>query len=351
MKTVEEIYEEMLATYTKHTGVRPGVSCDLSVRLYAMASQIFALHSQSEWVLRQCFPQTAYGQYLDNHSTMRGLTRKDASKAVGYLRFSTSAESDSDMEIPAGTVAMTAGLVRFATLEPGVLKAGESQVDIRAEALEPGSGGNIAPGMIISMAVPPVGIVGCTNPMEFVNGTDPENDETLRGRILETYKRLPNGANAAFYLQEALSFERVTSATVIPRARGIGTVDVVIATASGMPEQELVDQVFAHLQERREIAVDVEVLLPTLRTLDLSLDITANEDYTHEEAVAETRAIIEAWFDGTKLGKTLMEGELGNMVYQCKSVVNYQINSDMKNFAMEPEELPVLGTLTVGELS
>lgn len=350
MKTVEEIYEEMMDTYALHTGLRPSVGCDLSVRLYAVASQIFALYSQSDWVLRQCFPQTAYGSYLDNHGTMRGLSRKDASTATGYLRFSTSQANSQDMEIPAGTVAMTAGLVRFQTVETGVLPAGENWVDVRAEAVEPGAGGNIGSGMIISMAVPPVGVAACSNPSEFVNGTDAEEDEGLRSRILETYKRLPNGANAAFYLQEALSFERVTSATVIPRSRGIGTVDVVIATSSGLPEEDLLLEVLAHLQERREIAVDVEVLAPSLRTLNLSLDVTAGDDYTQEEAVAETKEAIEAWFDGTRLGCTLMEAELGNRVYQCKSVANYQINTNLKDYTIETDELPILGTLTVGDL-
>lgn len=351
MKTIEEIYEEMMDTYATHTGVRPSVSCDLSVRLYAVASQIFALNSQSDWVTRQCFPQTAYGEYLDQHGEMRGLTRKDASTATGYLRFSTAVANLQDMEIPLGTVAMTAGLVRFQTVESAVLKAGTTSVDVKAEAVEPGVGGNIGAGMIISMAMAPIGVAGCTNPAEFINGTDIEGDEVLRSRILETYKRLPNGANAAFYLQEALSFERVTSATVIPRSRGIGTVDVVIATSSGIPEQELVDEVWNHLQERREIAVDVEVLLPSLVTLNVSLDVSPGDEYTLEEAVAETRAAIENWFDGTRLGKSLMEAELGNMVYQCKSVANYQINTNLKNHTIEDDELPVLGTLTIGGLS
>lgn len=69
--------------------------------------------------------------------------------------------------------------------------------------------------------------------------------------------RLPNGANAAFYEQGALSFDQVAAASVLPRSRGRGTVDVVAATLEGMPDEELLGQLTDYFQQRREIAVDV----------------------------------------------------------------------------------------------
>ena len=58
------------------------------------------------------------------------------------------------------------------------------------------------------MAVAPVGVSQVTNPEAFTGGADVEDDEALRARVLETFRRMPNGANAAFYEQEALSFRR-----------------------------------------------------------------------------------------------------------------------------------------------
>ena len=46
----------------------------------------------------------------------------------------------------------------------------------------------------------PIGVVQCTNPAAFSGGCDAESDEALRGRVLASYQRLPNGANAAYYL-------------------------------------------------------------------------------------------------------------------------------------------------------
>ena len=83
----------------------------------------------------------------------------------------------------------------------------------------------------------------------------PEEDEELRERILETFRRLPNGANAAFYQQGALSFDEVAAAAVLPRARGQGTVDVVVATLVGVPGEELLQRLQDYFQQRREIAI------------------------------------------------------------------------------------------------
>ena len=297
MKSVEEIYNEMMAAYAQATGTEAAASGDMAVRMYAMAAQVFALYVQCEWVERQCFPQTAEGTCLDMHAQLRGLERRAATAAEGVLRFTVDTAADQDREIPSGTVCMTAGLVRFETVEDGVLQAGTTQADVRARALEPGSAGNVAAGTILTMAVAPVGVSRCTNPEAFSGGTDQENDETLRARVLETYRRMPNGANAAFYQQGALSFEEVAAATVIPRPRGVGTVDVVVATASGAPGAELLEELTAYFEARREIAVEVQVRAPTMKEVGYDINSAVGRYIAAPKGVpAEKRTVLEDAF-------------------------------------------------------
>ena len=255
MKTVDEIYGELAAAFAGATGQTAGQDGDMAVRLYAVAAQVYALYVQADWTARQCFPQTASGEHLDQHAFLRGLERKEAAKAVGVIRFYVDQAGGTALTIPAGTVCMTAGLVRFETTEAAVLRSGSLYVDAAAQAVEPGTAGNAAAGTILTMAVAPVGVSRCSNPEGFAGGTDREDDETLRVRVLETFRRLPNGANAAFYEQGALSFPEVAAAAVLPRNRGIGTVDVVVATAVGSPDEDLLERLTAYFQERREIAV------------------------------------------------------------------------------------------------
>ena len=132
MKTVDEIFQEMLSCFGEQTGVELEAGCDLAVRLYAAAAQVYALYVQAEWVARQAFPQTAEGEYLDLHAQLRSLERKAATHAVGTLRFIAGEISENDRAIPLGTVCMTAGLVRFETTQAAVLSAGSLQVDVPA---------------------------------------------------------------------------------------------------------------------------------------------------------------------------------------------------------------------------
>ena len=126
MRETEKIYREMLATYAKRRGGQIQEDCDLSVRLWAAAAQIQALEAQAEWVLRQSFPQTAAGVYLDRHGAMRGIVRQAPSRATGQLTFRLSNVQTSAVSVEAGTVCMTEGAVRFRTKEAGTIPAGET---------------------------------------------------------------------------------------------------------------------------------------------------------------------------------------------------------------------------------
>ena len=115
MITLEEIYQGLAGSFQALTGQAAGGSSELAVRFYAVAAQIYSLYVQAEWTRRQCFPQTAQGEDLDKHASLRGVTRRKATQAAGTVRFYVDEARETDMTVPAGTVCMTAGGVRFAT--------------------------------------------------------------------------------------------------------------------------------------------------------------------------------------------------------------------------------------------
>lgn len=351
MKTVEEIYQEMLACFEQRSGMTPGQGCDLSVRLYALAAQIYALYVQADWVRRQAFPQTAEGEYLDRFAHMRSLERKEGEAAVGVVRFAANGVSQQERTIPAGTVCMTAGLIRFETQETGVLPAGEQYVDVPVRALTVGAAGNVGAGTITGMAVAPVGIASCINPQPCTGGCDEESDASLRERVMATFRRLPNGANAAYYHQEALSFDDVAAAIVHPRARGVGTVDVIVSAKDGVPDQELLDALGEHFAQRREIAVDVQVLAPETVTVDLAVQIAVRDGAEFEAVKESVEQKLREQFGGHLLGQAVLKAWLGNLVYDCDGVENYTISSPAADIAAAEGMLPVLGTLTVEEMA
>lgn len=347
MRTIDEIYQEMLACFGEQTGLEPRGGCDLSARLYALAAQVYSLYVQADWVVRQAFPQTAEGEYLDRHAQLRGLERKPAVAAEGSVRFTAGDVSDIPKEIPQGTVCITAGLVRFETKAPAAIPAGDRTVDVPVRALEAGTLGNVSAGAIVSMAVAPIGVSSCTNPEPCAGGADGEADEELRGRVLETFKRLPNGANSAFYQQGALSFDQVAAATVVPRPRGVGSVDVIPATLSGQPSQKLLEEMKDYFDRRREIAVDLEVRAPESVTVDIEVQVELEEGRSADEVLPRVEEAIRGWFTGRLLGQRVLRAKLGEIVYHCEGVANYSVAAPAADVSVDVDELPVLGKLNV----
>lgn len=349
MKSIDDIYREMLSSYGERTGLEPREGCDLAARLYALAAQVWSLYVQTDWVARQASPQTAEGEFLDRHAQLRGLERKPAAAAQGRVVFLALEEAAVPREIPQGTVCMTAGLVRFETTGKAVLEAGALEAEAPVRALEPGAAGNVSAGAILSMAVAPMGIASCTNREPCAGGTDRETDEALRRRVLDSFRRLPNGANAAFYQQGALSFDQVAAAAVVPRPRGVGSVDVVPAVMAGLPGQELLQELEDYFNERREIAVDLKVRAPGTVRVNLSVQVVPREGQDKAQVLSRVEAALRGWFTGELLGQDILRARLGELIYHCDGVANYAITAPAADIPVADDVLPVLGTLTVEE--
>ena len=309
MITLEEIYGGLAAEFQARTGKTAGASSELAVRFYAVAAQIYALYVQGEWTRRQCFPQTAQGEEVD---------------------------------IPAGTVCMTAGGVRFATTREAAVAAGELYADAPVEAVEPGAAGNVGAGAVVYMAQPPVRIVACANVEPFTQGLDTEGDEELRERVLATYRRLANGANSAFYRQAAMSFPEVAAVTVLPKSRGVGTVDIV-------PSQALLGELQDYFDQVREIAVDVRVEAPAVETVDLSLKLWAAEGRDFAAVAGAVEDALRAWFNGERLGRPLPRAQITSLVFGVDGVANCEILSPAADLPLDNVTLPVLGELAIAD--
>ena len=351
MKTVEEIYREMVELFAQETGVELAGTGELAVRLYALAAQVYGLYEEAAWTKRQCFPQTATGEDLEKHAELRGLYRIPAAKATGTLRFSLREPLAQGVAIPEGTVCMTVGLAAFATTQAAELAAGELYVDVPAQAVEAGPGGNAAAGTVRTMSVAPVGIAACTNPVAFSGGREQEDDGGLRARVLASYRGLPNGTNAAYYAQAAMEVEGVAAVSVLPKNRGLGTVDVVIAAAGGVPDSALVQAVQKLLEEKREVAVSVEVKAPVTVPVDVVVAVKPVVGLLAAPVVERVRQTVSAWFDGSRLGQDLLVAQMRQLIFQVEGVANYNLGAPANDVTMRRDELPVLRNLTVEVLT
>lgn len=349
-KTMDDIYQEMKREYTQATGLVLNDSGDMALRLRAFAAQLHSLWAQAGWVRRQAFPQSADGEYLERHAQLRGIDRRSATAAEGDIEFYIDEAISSALTIAKGTVCLTAAGTEFLTSESGRIGPGSLSCTLHAVARIAGSDGNVPAGSIVQMASPPPGVLGCVNMDGFSGGTDDEDDSSLRERVISSYRSLPNGANSAFYENQALSVDGVVKAAVLPRARGIGTVDIFIATQSGLPSEELIDQVAQLLDSQREICVDICVAAPETVGVDISLKLEEDSGYSFDSVSAAVRAEIEKYFSGSLLGSDILLARLGSIVFSVDGVRNYSLELPGADLPLDSIKLPILNSLEISRV-
>lgn len=347
MRTTDEIYESLCSAFSGESGAAVIEGGDLSLRLRAVAAEVCTLEAHAQFVRRQSFPQTATGGYLDMHAEVRGLLRRGAEKARGALRFYVETPASAALSVPAGTRCMTAGGVAFVTTEAGVIAAGERGCTVAAEAENAGSGGNAPRGAVSFAVLPPAGVSGVVNDAAFSGGRDKESDGALRERVMGSYRTLPNGANAAYYESRVRSVGDVEAVTVLPKKRGLGTVDVVFTVAGGVPDAEKVAEVKALLEGEREICVDIAVSAPETAAVDVAAAVTAAAGYGAAAVKAAVEEAVTAYFGGALLGMAVYRARLAAVVMGVPGVENCVLSAPAADLAAAEGVLPVLGTLTV----
>lgn len=351
MKTTDEMYNDIKAEYEQRTGLSVTDGGDLALRLYTFAAQLYSMQVQTEFVTRQAFPQTAQDEYLDYHAQMRGLERAESTYAHGEIIFGISGTAESAISIDEGVVCATQAGVEFVTTGSGIISAGTSTCTIPAKAKNAGRSGNVPAGSIVNMLQAPVGISYCMNKDNFSGGSDKESDDDLRSRVIGSYKKLPNGANKAYYETVAMDVDGVAAATVLPKERGLGTVDVIIADESGVPPDLLVQAVQDKLQEQREICVDIKVSAPETVKVNIAAQIKPESDYTFSDVSGRVENAIKEHFSGRLLSQDVLLAKLANVIFAVAGVGNYKIISPSADVSIGSNQLPVLGTLTITQMA
>lgn len=315
----------MLSRYQELSGFMPAKESDIMLRMQVLAGEIYKERAYADYIMRQMFPTTAEGAYLEEHAAQRGLSRKAGTKATGAVTFRTDAEEHGAILIPAGTtVCTTSDLLRFVTDEDVVLAAGASIVTASVTAVEVGAAYNIAPGKVGVIVTSVLGIDGVRNASYFSGGSDAESDDELRARIADSYANISNGTNAAYYRAAAMSVEGVHDASAVGRLRGAGTVDVYVrGDGTTLPAAKL-DEVRSLLQSARELNVDVQVHSPTAVSVNLYIRLRVEDGYDFSEVAERVRSAVTSYINHLGIGGDVLLSNVGDVIYHIKGVSDYR---------------------------
>lgn len=331
MESYDEILERMKNKFIELSGASINDKSDIGIRMKVLAGEVFSLQNNVKWLKNQMFAQTATGEQLDYLALERGLTRKPAIKSSGELKFMREVALDYDLEIPMGTICSTNGVdpIRVKTTESAILSAGSTSVIVAASSEIGGASQNTGIKTINIMVTPPSGITSVINEKAFVGGMDAESDEELRDRLIDSYRNISNGANTAFYKSQVLKYDEIYSVSVIAKERGVGTVDIYVASKGDVPSDKLVSEIQSEISKIRELNVDVKVNKAETVQIPVGVDIVVKTGYSFDEIKEQCSDNITEYFNTLKIGEPFLIAALGNAIYKVPGVENYYILSSI----------------------
>ena len=124
--------------------------------------------------------------------------------------------------------------------------------------------------------------------------------------------------------------------------------DVIVATRSGIPEEELLAELTSYFEEKREIAVEVQVKAPAVKTVDVAVKVTAAEGMDHAKVKDNVENALREYFSGERLSEDILVARLNQLVFSAAGVANCAVLSPAADVPVAKGELPRLGNLTVG---
>lgn len=277
--TVRRLVRDAIAAYL------PGADATipnsvLRVLAEANAGMAHLVLKYTDWLSKQFLPDTAEGPWVRRWGD---IILPDGAKAASLARGTATVAGIPGSTVPVGAVLVAANGAQYQTDAPVTLAG--SAASIVLTALTPGTVGNQIDGAQLSFTTAISGIDARAIVVELSGGVDAEDDEGLRGRVLDRLRKPPMGGDADDYVAWALEFPGVTRAWCAPKEMGIGTVTVrfmmdgLRASDDGFPNQGDADDLKAYLETKRPVTVlDLFVVPPIPEPVSFTLQDLDSDD-------------------------------------------------------------------------
>ena len=161
--------------------------------LESIAVDIYWLMQTENDVLKQCFIDTATNAWLDKiglHPFVQ-LSRYEGTQAKGNVTFSIPSALTTEVNIPVGTLLVGDNGLYYTTNNDCVINIGDTSESVGITCVTVGQDGNLGTGSITTIddSYNNVNGLSVTNANPVVDGSDYEDDEVYRERLLNFVRR------------------------------------------------------------------------------------------------------------------------------------------------------------------
>ena len=355
-KTYEQLMEEALGRVSDDIDKRPGsmVWNGNAPCLAEMAQLYLAL----DFVFTATYVNSAPREYLIKRAADRSIFPKAATPAVLRAKM--------NMNVPVGT--------RFSLEDINFVVTGQlgSEGDDFVHLVEcetAGSAGNGYAGALIPIDYVD-GLTRAETDGIYSAGTDEEDTEIFRARVIESMRSIAFGGNVADYKNKAMSFDGVGQVKVLPIWNGAGTVKLILMS-SNLDSPTISDDRIASIKNEVDptekqgqgyglapIGHTVTVVSVKEKDVNVSMKAELKTGVEQSAAIAEISKIINEYFkelseDWEKRDNiTVRISHIESRVLErCNSVEDIDIgttaNGATKSLILEKDEIPKLRTLNI----
>jgi uncharacterized phage protein gp47/JayE len=321
---------------------------DVYVRATATSSAVYGLYQYLLWIARQIMPDTADTENLERHAALRGIARKPGTVATGTVTFTGQPEA----AIPAGTAVKHVATELLCVTDALAQIGADGTAVVPCRASSAGAVPDYEKEAVLAVSTPSG--VQSQALLTLSGGTDVETDAELLARLLEYMRNPPGGGNAYDYKRWAMEVAGVSAAWVYPLRRGIGTVDVAVLSAQGLPTDELVAAVQAHLDEKRPVACpDVRAWAPTPLAVPVTVRVRLSGTTLAVVNIAANNALA-SYFAGLAPGAQVLRSRIETIISGITGVLDREVVEPAANVQAVVDathlEWPRLGALTMEPL-
>lgn len=289
------------------------------------------VHGHLEWNQRQQLPTTSDIEGLLGWGVWLKVDRKGAVKSSGVAYF-TGCTPGTNPAV--GTQLQTVDGVAFETTEQIATSAGGIW-SVKVRALVAGANGNLDYGTPVSPVSPVAGIDSSGGTMRATlpavgstGGSDIEDVEDYRLRILNALRLPPAGGGSGDYVAWALECEGVTRAWEFGNRMGYGTVSVAFVMddrADIVPTVADVAVVQSYIDSVRPIDMRaVYVQAPIKVAVDMNLSVVPNTQAVKDAVLAELEYLFTRSAD---LGVTMPLSKVNEAISTAVGEEDHTINS------------------------
>lgn len=310
------------------------------------------LQKALQGVLKLAFPQTSYGIYLEYLGECNNVYKNLATKSTGIIKV----KGVPGTLIQSGKVVGTVSTdikqgIEFEFTETKIIDA-TGIVNVSAKCLIEGTIGNVLANTITMLITSINGVESIINEESFSGGTDIEDEENFREKLIEAEKEPQLSGADTDYIKWAKEVDGVGYVYPISEWNGPGTVKVLILDKNGQPAtQELIDAVQKHIAPivpkgqnrggKAPLGAIVTIATPSVLAIDIKANFQFEEGYITSDVFSNLKAKLNKYLSKLEIGGVVLykaiDTIIGSMLLNKEGIKDYSnlnVNNQSSNIQL-----------------